>query len=205
MDLGTLHIWTRSAACSSCRSPNNWSGSYSWTGCLPVDQVPLSRWPCLASVGGDAPSPAGFETLMIFIVLMNLFYQLLVNTFKFETQILRTSYVYYICINVYYIHIYERHVYIHTFMYMWNCIFYLCTILKNCVFLKGEARNQGRGTQRGFPISEMKGRGELRNLCEGVLKGECGWYWNINWNFKLINKKWILLYTTALFKVYLSN
>ena len=50
LDLGSPHIRSRCAAWSSCGLPNNWSYPDC---CLPVDPVPLTRLPCLASVGED--------------------------------------------------------------------------------------------------------------------------------------------------------
>ena len=56
LDLGPLHICSRCAAWSSCGSPNNWSGDYSCLCCLPVDPVPQTGPPCLASVAENVYS-----------------------------------------------------------------------------------------------------------------------------------------------------
>jgi len=50
----SLHICIRYEAWS----PNNWSRSWPWLCCLPVDPVPLTGLSCLASVGEGVPSPA---------------------------------------------------------------------------------------------------------------------------------------------------
>lgn len=57
-DLALLHICSRCAGWSLCWFPNNWNGGYPWISCLPIDPVPLTGLPCLASVGKEMSSPA---------------------------------------------------------------------------------------------------------------------------------------------------
>jgi len=55
LDLVPLRIFSR--IWSSCVFSNNWSGVCPWIWCLPVDPVPLTGLPCLASVGEDMHIP----------------------------------------------------------------------------------------------------------------------------------------------------
>jgi hypothetical protein len=56
LNLGSLHIYSTSAARSSCKSPNNWSGVCLWLFCLPLHHFLLAGLLCLASVEEDVPS-----------------------------------------------------------------------------------------------------------------------------------------------------
>jgi hypothetical protein len=56
LDLGYLHICSRSAARSSCGCPNDCSRVYPWICFLSMYPVPLSELICLASVGEGIPS-----------------------------------------------------------------------------------------------------------------------------------------------------
>jgi hypothetical protein len=58
LDLGTPHICSRSVTWSSCRSPRQLERGLSLSLLLPMDLVPLTGPPCVASVGEDVPSPA---------------------------------------------------------------------------------------------------------------------------------------------------
>lgn len=51
-DLSTLHIYNRYTTWSSCGTPN----SRSWLCCLPLDLLPITGLPCIASMGEDGPS-----------------------------------------------------------------------------------------------------------------------------------------------------
>jgi len=59
LDLGPLHRCSRVTACYSCGSPTNgaWAIPEYTCICLSMDTVSLNGLPCLASVGGDVPSP----------------------------------------------------------------------------------------------------------------------------------------------------
>lgn len=56
-DIHPSLICSRCAARSSCWFPNNWNGGHLYFCCLPLDPVPLTVLPHLASVGEDVPSP----------------------------------------------------------------------------------------------------------------------------------------------------
>jgi hypothetical protein len=60
-DLVPLQVCNRCTAWSSSGTSKNKSRSYPWLSCLPLDPLPLTGMPCLASIEEGAPSSAQLD------------------------------------------------------------------------------------------------------------------------------------------------